>query len=88
MAIPLQVDDQYGGMLAAVVSLDGILRRLQEASVRGRIVFIVDNEGHIVAHPDTSMYVPGTDAKAGSDIVAQVTRCPKNFARPKPCASS
>ena len=79
MAIPLQVDDQYGGMLAAVVSLDGILRRLQEASVRGRIVFIVDNEGHIVAHPDTSMYVPGTDAKAGSDIVAQVTMLPKEL---------
>jgi len=73
------VDDQYGGMLAAVVSLDGILRRLQEASVRGRTVFIVDNEGHIVAHPDTSMYVPGTDAKAGSDIVAQVTMLPKEL---------
>lgn len=79
MAIPLQVGDQYGGMLAAVVSLDGILRRLQEASVRGRVVFVVDNAGHIVAHPETSMYVPGTDAKAGSDIVTQVTMLPKEL---------
>src|SRR5262245_57403359 len=36
MAIPLEVNDQFGGMLAAVISLDGILRRLQETSVRGR----------------------------------------------------
>jgi len=79
MAVPLQVDDQYGGMLAAVVSLDGILRRLQEASVRGRVVFVVDEEGHIVVHPDTSLYVPGTDAKAGSDIVTQVTMLPKEL---------
>ena len=79
MAIPLQVDDQFEGMLAAVVSLDGILRRLQEASVRGRVVFVVDDAGHIVAHPDTQMYVPGTDAKAGSEIVARVTALPKQF---------
>ena len=66
-------------MLAAVVSLDGVLRRLKEASVRGRVVFVVDDAGHIVAHPDTSMYVPGTDAKAGSDIVARVTALPKEL---------
>jgi len=79
MAIPLQVGDQYSGMLAAVVSLDSILRRLQEASVRGRVVFVVDNTGHIVAHPNTRLFVPGTDAKAGSDIVAQVTALPRDL---------
>src|ERR1700730_15962975 len=51
MAVPLEVNDQFSGMLAAVVSLDGILRRLQETSVRGRVVFVVDRGGHIVAHP-------------------------------------
>ena len=79
MAIPLQVDDKFGGMLAAVVSLDPILRRLQETSVRGRVVFVVDRSGHIVAHPDTRQFVPGTDARASSDVVAQVTALPREL---------
>src|SRR6202040_1637972 len=37
VAVPLKdVDDNFTGMLAAVVSLESILHRLQEASVRGR----------------------------------------------------
>src|SRR5215472_1595300 len=39
IAIPLNVDDQFTGMIAAVVSLDPILRRLKDSSVRGRSVF-------------------------------------------------
>ena len=39
----------FTGMLAAVVSLDPILRRMQDASVRGRTVFIIDHDGHIAA---------------------------------------
>src|SRR5438105_3148655 len=43
VAVPLKdMNDNFTGMLAAVVSLDPILRRLQDASVRGRTVFIVD----------------------------------------------
>src|SRR5439155_9286289 len=43
VAVPLKdVNDNFTGMLAAVVLLDPILRRLQDASVRGRSVFIVD----------------------------------------------
>jgi len=79
MAIPLQVNDKFAGMLAAVVSLDPILRRLQETSVRGRVVFVVDRAGHIVAHPDTRQFVPGTDARANSDVVAQVTALPQEL---------
>ena len=60
MAVPLEVDQQFSGMIAAVVSLDGILRRLQETSVRGRVVYVVDHNGQIVAHPDTRQFVPGT----------------------------
>ena len=74
MAVPLQVNDQFSGMLAAVVSLDGILRRLQETSVRGRVVFVVDHNGHIVAHPDMRQFVPGSDAKSSSPVVMQVAR--------------
>src|SRR5437868_5096417 len=44
VAVPLKdANDNFTGMLAAVVSLDSILHRLQDASVRGRSVFIVDH---------------------------------------------
>src|SRR5215467_3733630 len=39
IAVPLQVGDEFTGMLAAVVSLEPVLHRLQETSVRGREVF-------------------------------------------------
>jgi len=79
MAVPLEVNDQFSGMLAAVVSLDGILRRLQETSVRGRVVFVVDHNGHIVAHPDSRQFVPGADAKPSSPVVIQVVALPKGL---------
>ena len=79
MAVPLEVNDQFSGMLAAVVSLDGILRRLQETSVRGRVVFVVDHSGHIVAHPDTRQFVPGADARPSSPVVTQVAGLPKGL---------
>jgi HD-GYP domain-containing protein (c-di-GMP phosphodiesterase class II) len=79
MAIPLHVADQFDGMLAAVVSLDSILSRLQETSVRGRTVFVVDHNGHVVVHPDTRQFVPGADFRASSYIVAQVTGAPKDL---------
>src|SRR5271154_2142693 len=79
MAIPLQVDDQFTGMLAAVVSLQGILHRLEETSVRGRTVFIVDHNGRVVAHPDSHEFVPGADMRSTSDIVAQVAALPKDL---------
>jgi HD-GYP domain-containing protein (c-di-GMP phosphodiesterase class II) len=76
MAIPLTVQDQFTGMLAAVVSLDGILRRLQEASVRGRVLFVVNRSGQVVAHPDTKQFVPGADLRSTSDVVSQVANLP------------
>ncbi len=79
MAVPLEINDQFSGMLAAVVSLDGILRRLQETSVRGRVVFVVDHGGHIVAHPDTRQFVPGADARQSSSVVLQVSVLPKGL---------
>jgi HD-GYP domain-containing protein (c-di-GMP phosphodiesterase class II) len=79
MAVPLELNSHFSGMLAAVVSLDGILRRLQETSVRGRVVFIVDHGGHIVAHPDTRQFVPGADARPISPVVVQVAALPKDL---------
>jgi HD-GYP domain-containing protein (c-di-GMP phosphodiesterase class II) len=76
MAIPLLVGDQFTGMLAAVVSLDGILRRLQEASVRGRVLFVVNRSGQVIAHPDSKQFVPGADLSSNSYVVAQVAALP------------
>src|SRR5215469_17092789 len=78
VAIPLKdMDDNFTGMLAAVVSLDSILHRLQDASVRGRSVFIVDHNGRIVAHHDTN-FVPGADAR-GDTLVDQVRGLPQDL---------
>jgi HD-GYP domain-containing protein (c-di-GMP phosphodiesterase class II) len=79
IAVPLKdSEDHFTGMLAAVVSLDTILHRLQEASVRGRSVFVVDHYGHIVAHPDTKNFVPGADA-SGNTLVTQVMALPQEL---------
>src|SRR6266403_348323 len=79
VAIPLRdVNENFTGMLAAVVSLDSILHRLQEASVRGRTVFLVDHSGHIVVHPATKDFVPGADA-TGNTLVAKVKALPNEL---------
>jgi putative nucleotidyltransferase with HDIG domain len=75
IAVPLTVNDQFTGMLAAVVSLDSILRRLQETSVHGRSVFIVDHNGHVVAHQDTRNFVPGSDVN--SPIIKYIRSLPQ-----------
>jgi putative nucleotidyltransferase with HDIG domain len=80
VAVPLKdINENFTGMLAAVVSLDPLLRRLQDASVRGRSVFIVDHSGHIVAHWDTKNFVPGTDLTTNSDLVKQIRTLPQEL---------
>jgi putative nucleotidyltransferase with HDIG domain len=72
------VNENFTGMLAAVVSLDSILHRLQEASVRGRTVFLIDHNGRIVVHPVTTDFVPGADASSNT-LVAQVKALPQDL---------
>ena len=80
VAVPLKdINQNFTGMLAAVVSLDPVLHRLQDASVRGRTVFIVDHFGHIVAHPNTKDFVPGTDLTSNSDLVKQIRVIPQEL---------
>ena len=80
IAVPLTDSaNNFTGMLAAVVSLDPILRRLQDASVRGRSVFVVDHFGHIVAHPDTKHFVPGEDLSDKSHLVKQIKSLPREL---------
>jgi putative nucleotidyltransferase with HDIG domain len=79
VAVPLKdIDGNFTGMLAAVVSLEPVLRRLQDASVRERTVFIVDHSGHAVVHPDTKNFVPGTDL-TNSDLVKQIRDLPQEL---------
>lgn len=80
VAVPLKDSaDNFTGMLAAVISLEPILHRLQDASVRGRTVFLVDHSGHIVAHPETKRFVPGADESGNSVLVKQVTNVPQDL---------
>ncbi len=80
IAVPLKdLQDNFTGMLAAVVLLDPILHRLQDASVRGRTVFVVDHYGHIVAHPDTKHFVPGEDLSEKSYLVRQIKALPREL---------
>lgn len=69
ISVPLMSDGQFSGMLAAVVSLDHILARLRDASVRDRTVFVVNADGRIVVHPDTVNMVPGRDLSSNPVVV-------------------
>jgi HD-GYP domain-containing protein (c-di-GMP phosphodiesterase class II)/sensor domain CHASE-containing protein len=79
IAVPLEVDGRFTGMLAAVVSLDRVLERLKEASAHDRIVYVVDLAGRIVAHPDTKNFFPGTDVSKTEPVVAQIRTLPRDF---------
>ena len=76
VSVPLMSDGQFTGMLAAVVSLNHVLQRLKDASVRDRTVYIVDADGHIVVHPDTRDLVPGRDISTMFRIVQQIKELP------------
>src|SRR5438445_958502 len=79
VAVPLKdVNENFTGMLAAVVSLEPILHRLQEAGVRERTVFLVDHNGRLVAHQDTKNFVPGADVSSNS-LVTQVKALPQEL---------
>ena len=80
VAVPLRdMNQNFTGMLAAVVSLDPIWQRLKDASVRNRTVFVVDHFGHIVAHPRINDFVPGTDVSGTSDLVKQIKLLPQEL---------
>ncbi|MGC1595407.1 MAG: cache domain-containing protein, partial [Candidatus Acidiferrales bacterium] len=79
VSVPLSSDGQFTGMLAAVVSTDRLLVRLRDASVRERVVYIVDSHGHIVAYPDTTDMVPGRDVTSTSPIVRHLKELPQEL---------
>jgi len=79
VAVPLMSGGQPMGMLAVLVSLDHIVSRLKETSVRGREVYVVDAEGHIVAYPDKTRWVAGADASAAYPLVAMFRDLPRSL---------
>jgi HD-GYP domain-containing protein (c-di-GMP phosphodiesterase class II) len=79
VSVPLMQDGQFTGMLAAVVSLDTVLRRLKDVSVRDRTVYIVDGNGQIIAHPDTTEMVPGRDVSDSSEVVRTFEEQPQGL---------
>ena len=72
-------EEQPQGMLAVLVSLDRIVERLRETSGHGREVYVVDTEGHIVAHPDRARWVAGADASSAYAVVAQFRDLPRTM---------
>src|SRR5260370_5467867 len=60
MAVPLKdSQDNFTGMLAAVVSPHPLLHRLQDAPRRGRAPLHVHHYGHLPGQPETPHFVPG-----------------------------
>ncbi len=76
IAIPLHVDQEFRGMLAALVSLDSLFHRLQTTSVRGRTVYVVDRNGNVVAHPDVRNFVPGANVSSTFNVVRRLEELP------------
>ncbi len=79
VSIPLLDDGQFTGMVAAVVSLDRLEARLRDASVRDRVVYIVNAHGQIVAYPDTREMVPGRDVSSTFPLAKQIMELPQEL---------
>jgi HD-GYP domain-containing protein (c-di-GMP phosphodiesterase class II) len=79
VSIPLLADGQFTGMVAAVVSLDRLEARLRDASVRDRVVYIVNAHGQIVAYPDTREMVPGRDVSSTFPLAKQIMDLPQEL---------
>lgn len=83
VAVPLVWEQKFTGMLAVVVSLKEVEKRLKDESVNKREVFVVDAEGHIVAHPDRTRWVAGEDASSADPIVSQFRDLPPGSSNPQ-----
>jgi HD-GYP domain-containing protein (c-di-GMP phosphodiesterase class II) len=79
MSVPLLADGHFAGMFASVISIDRLVGRMRDASVRDRTVYIVDTHGHIVAYPNTREFVPGQDFSSVSPLVRQFKDLPRDL---------
>jgi putative nucleotidyltransferase with HDIG domain len=79
MSVPLFSAGQFTGMLAAVVSLDRVVARLQDASTHDRVFFVADIHGRIVAHANTNEMIPGFDVSQTSPVVQKFKELPQEL---------
>jgi HD-GYP domain-containing protein (c-di-GMP phosphodiesterase class II) len=79
ISVPLMSEGRFTGMMAAVVSLDRIMVRLRDTSVRDRVVYVVDGNGTIIAYPEPSELVPGRDVSSMFPMVAQFKELPQEL---------
>lgn len=61
MAQPLAVGNDFRGMVATVVSLEPLRKRLIDASTAGLVVYVVDRNGRLIIHPNERKYTVGQD---------------------------
>jgi HD-GYP domain-containing protein (c-di-GMP phosphodiesterase class II) len=62
-----------------VISIDHLVGRIRDASVRDRTVFIVNMHGQIVAYPFAGEFVPGQDFSTISPLVRQFRDLPRDL---------
>ena len=79
MSVPLLSDGQFTGMFAAAVSIENLVGRIRDASVRDRTVYIVDIHGRVIAYPDPRAVVPGQDLSPDSPLVRQFKDLPQEL---------
>ena len=74
-ATPTGGHEDFRGIVAELISLDPIVDRLRDASHHGRVSYVVERNGHIVAHPDRRKYIAGQDV-SGIGIVQKYLEMP------------
>jgi len=57
---PIMYDKRFLGMIASVVDMDYLIRRLQQVSMSGLMPYVVDSQGRLVAAA-TTQYATGQD---------------------------
>jgi len=61
LAVPIAAGDRFIGMLASVVDLSFLVKRLDDASQGGLLAYVVDSQGRLVAAAPTTKYATGQD---------------------------
>jgi len=68
MARPLVAGNDFRGMVAMVVSLEFLSRRLKDSSVGGLTTYVVDRSGRLIVHSAPDKHTAGQDM-SGVEIV-------------------
>ncbi|MGH9804068.1 MAG: HD domain-containing phosphohydrolase [Candidatus Acidiferrales bacterium] len=64
MAQPFVVGNDFRGMVAMVVSLEFLSRRLKDSSMGGLTTYVVDRSGRLIAHSNPDKHTVGQDTSS------------------------